>query len=143
MQGLLVAWLDRYNALLEPTDMETAMRDEVNLALASLLAAEVSPVPAGIMRVLGGAQSARLTAARMCLIQTVYTHGEKTSCTECLYSYDITCSKLFLGPATWVIQTHRGESIILYCNIGIPHAIRAPCKEDSKQSQTLSAVPCV
>ena len=82
MQGLLIEWLERYNALLEPTDMETAMRDEVDLALASLLAAEVSPVPASILRVLGGAQSARLTAARMCLIQTVCTHGEETAYTD-------------------------------------------------------------
>ncbi len=69
-------WLDRYNALLEPTDMETAMRDEADLALASVLVAEVSPFPASILRVLEGAQSARLTAARMWLIQTVFTHGK-------------------------------------------------------------------
>ena len=69
-------WLDRYNALLEPTDMEAAMRDEIDLALAAAMAAEVTPSSAAILRVVSSAQSARLTAARICLIQSVCSHGE-------------------------------------------------------------------
>ena len=85
MQGLLVEWLERFSALLEPTEMETAMWDEVNLTLASILAAEVSSSSANILRELGNAQSARLTAARMCLIQNVHTHGESAGYTACVH----------------------------------------------------------
>ena len=71
-------WLDRYNALLEPTDMEAAMRDEIDMALAAILAAGVTPSSAAILRVVSNAQSSRLTAARICLVQSVCSHGEGT-----------------------------------------------------------------
>jgi len=76
MQTLLVDWLERYNALLEPTEAESAMRDEIDLALAAILAASVTSPSANLLRVVCSAKSARLTAARVCLIQSMYVHGE-------------------------------------------------------------------
>lgn len=107
MQGLLVDWLERFSALLEPTDMEIAMWDEINLTLASMLAAGVSSSSAIIMRELGNAQSARLTAPRMFLIQTVYTHGTSAGCTPCVCTFQN------------LLTQHSGLSLGMLC--ALPH----------------------
>ena len=76
MQSLLVDWLERYSSLLEPTDMETALRDEVDMALASILAAGMASPSPSVLRMLRSAQTTKLTAARVCLIQSMFVHGE-------------------------------------------------------------------
>lgn len=78
MQSLLVSWLERYDTLPQPTEMETAMRDEVALALASILAAGMCSPAAGIMKMYNDISNdtTGLTAPRMCLLQGITLHGE-------------------------------------------------------------------
>ena len=134
MQGLLVEWLVRYNALLEPSDMETAMRDEVDLALASILAAELCPSTAGILRVLSTAQPAELTAARMCLIQNVHTHGKVPGCSSCVSIQENTTGYR-------AGQTHRYKSLTLvleqvYCTVAEHKLVtRVPQRQPVQHSE--------
>ena len=78
MQSLLLSWLERYDTLPQPTEMETAMRDEVAMALASILAAGTCSPAAGIMRMYNDTSkdTTGLTAPRMCLLHGISLHGE-------------------------------------------------------------------
>lgn len=73
-----MSWLERYDTLPQPTEMETAMRDEVALALASILAAGMCSPAAGIMKMHNdiSKDTTGLTAPRMCLLQGISLHGE-------------------------------------------------------------------
>lgn len=126
MQALLVEWLVRYNALLEPSDMETAMRDEVDLALASMLAAEVCPSSASILRVFGNAQPAGFTAARMCLIRSIYTHGENAGCSFCV-------SMLGIATGSWASQI---DGLLSYSLL-----YTRPCTAELPERKLATAVP--
>ena len=85
MQCLLLSWLERYDTLPQPTEMDTAMRDEVALALASILAAGMCFPAAGIMRMYNDFRenTTGLTAPRMCLLQGITVHGEAPDSQRC------------------------------------------------------------
>ena len=76
LQALLCNWLERCAALLEPTDTEAAMRDEVDLVLASIMDAELIPPSASLLRLLCSTQPMKMTPARICLIQSAFKPGE-------------------------------------------------------------------
>ena len=75
LQALLCKWLERYAALLEPTDMEAAMRDEVDLVLASIMNAGLVFHSASMLRLLCSTQPVKMTSARMRLILSAYKPG--------------------------------------------------------------------
>ena len=77
LQALLCNWLDRYAALLEPTDTEAAMRDEIDLVLASIVDAELVSPSASMLRLLRSTQPMKMTPARICLIQSAFKPGER------------------------------------------------------------------
>ena len=83
LQALLCNWLERYAALLEPTDTEAAMRDEIDLVLASIVDAELVSPSASMLRLLCSTQPMKLTPARICLIQSAFGPGKSLTCPSC------------------------------------------------------------